>query len=321
MPADPVPRGFVHHACLYGSDDDFLATALPFVADGLRAGEPVLAATTPAHIELLQGELGARAALLDIAETARFGRRPVERVAAFLKYADRRGGPGRRTRMIAEPLWAGRTARQIAEWKRMEAGLNVLLADAELWMICPYDTRTVPGHVAASALATHPAQVTGERVTRCPRYADPERYAAALDDGLSVPPEHADRLPGPAAPAAVRKFVRYGARAAGLRGSRLALAEMAAGEACTLLLARGADGAEVRAWEEPGVLVWDLHGTGPAAELPGRFAGFGPPGRESADTDGLWLLRHLCESVEVRCGGGRLRLRLRYAGSRDVVGW
>ncbi|MBT2398010.1 MEDS domain-containing protein [Streptomyces sp. ISL-100] len=41
--------GFVHHASLYDGDEAFLAMALPFAEEGLDAGEPVLAATTPAN--------------------------------------------------------------------------------------------------------------------------------------------------------------------------------------------------------------------------------------------------------------------------------
>ncbi|MCC3770604.1 MEDS domain-containing protein, partial [Streptomyces sp. UNOC14_S4] len=195
MPADRAgpaapgePTGFVHHACLYGSDAEFLAMAVPFVRAGLAAGEPVLAATTPANIELLRAALGRHAHALDTAETAYFGRRPVERVAAFLGYHGRRARSGVRTRMIAEPLWQGRSARQTAEWQRMESGLNLLLAALPVWMICPYDTRTVPPGVVETACVTHPARLDGERITPCAAYRDPADYAASMP------------LPGPPPP-------------------------------------------------------------------------------------------------------------------------
>ncbi|MET9519937.1 MEDS domain-containing protein [Streptomyces sp. NPDC002994] len=310
--------GFVHHASLYDGDEAFLAMALPFAEEGLDAGEPVLAATTPANIELLRDALGARAHGLDTAETAYFGRRPVERVSSFLRYVKRREVPGRRTRIIAEPLWAGKSARQIAEWKRMESGLNVLLADADVWMICPYDTRTVPEDVAAAARATHPAHVVGAKILPCAAYVDPDAYAAAADAPLLPPPLGADRLDGPATPAAVRAFVRGSAAAAGLSGARLAMAEIVANEALTCLLDRGATGAQVCAWEEPGIVAWDLLATGPATSAPAAWAGFAPPGERADPFDGLWLMRSLCESVEIRMVDGRMRLRLRYGGKGNA---
>ncbi|MFI1969000.1 hypothetical protein BLA24_23535 [Streptomyces cinnamoneus] len=307
--------GFLHHACLYGSDAEFLAMAVPFVRDGLAAGEPVLAATTPANIELLQGALGERAHALDVAETAHFGRRPVERVSAFLRYHDRRARPGRRMRMIAEPVWWGRTARQVAEWKRMESGLNVLLAALPVWMICPYDTRWVPADVARAACATHPARLDGRRLIPCAAYADPGAYAAGVAPPRAVAPPGAART-GPAGRVGpLRRFARERARAAGLTGERLALAELAVSEAAGYLLAgTGERGVSARAWEEPGALAFELLRAAPGTPPVPVFAGFRPPGPLACPEDGLWLARTLSESLEVRERAGLTRLTLRLAG-------
>ncbi|MEU7132584.1 MEDS domain-containing protein [Streptomyces sp. NPDC046261] len=323
MPAEDLPAdtgGFVHHACLYGTDEEFLAMAVPFARAGLAAGEPVLAATTPANIELLRGALGEGAHGLDTAETAYFGRRPVERVSAFLRYHDHRARPGRRTRMIAEPVWGGKSARQVAEWKRMESGLNVLLAGLPVWMICPYDTRTVPQDVAQAACATHPARLDGERLIPCAAYADPATYAAGVPLPRAPAPPGAART-GPTASAAdVRRFARERAAAAGLTGERLALAVLAVCEAAGYLLATGDSRVALRAWEEPGAVAYELVRTRPrgAAEAVPVFAGFRPPGDAAGPEDGLWLARSLSESLDVRARGPLTRLMLRVAGPRDA---
>ncbi|MFF3456564.1 anti-sigma factor RsbA family regulatory protein [Streptomyces sp. NPDC002730] len=321
MSTDARPNGFVHHACLYHDDEEFLAMAVPFAEEGLDAGEPVLAATTPANIQLLGDALGERAHALDTADSAYFGRRPVERVSALLRYADRGRMSGRPVRMIAEPVWAGKCARQIAEWKRMESGLNVLLAHTDSRLICPYDTRTLPGHVVEAAWATHPGHVVGDLVLPCGTYTDPEAYAAAGERPLPPPPASAALLALPVSLAAVRRFARLRAETAGLPGERVALAETLANEALTWLVARGAAaGAELRVWEEPGAVVWDVLATGAGAALPGRFAGFAPPGPESSADDALWLLRTLSESLDVRVEpGGGLRLRAVCAGPRVLT--
>ncbi|MGK5547941.1 anti-sigma factor RsbA family regulatory protein [Streptomyces sp. URMC 127] len=345
--------GFVHHACLYASDAEFLAMAVPFVRDGLAAGEPVLAATTPANIELLREALGESAHHLDTAETAYFGRRPVDRVSAFLRYHERRTRPGRRTRVIAEPLWAGRSARQIAEWKRMESGLNVLLAGLPLWMVCPYDTRVVPGDVAEAAVATHPVRLDGRRQAPCASYTDPAVYAAGVTaEGLaaaSCAPPRALRA-GPTGDAAVlRRAARERAAAAGLTGDRLSLAELAAHEAAAYLLAREGALVTLCAWEEPGAVVCELRRRepgdgrgepaggrmgpddggrmglgggrmGPDAAVP-PFAGYrppAPPGETHGAEDGLWLARTLGDSLEVYARGPETVLTLRIAGPGDA---
>ncbi|MCC3774417.1 MEDS domain-containing protein [Streptomyces sp. UNOB3_S3] len=319
-PGTGTGTGFVHHACLYGTDEEFLATAVPFALDGLTAGEPVLAATTPANIELLRRALGERAGELDTAETAYFGRRPVERVSAFLRYHDHRSRPGRRLRILAEPVWGGKSARQIAEWKRMESGLNVLLAGLPVWMICPYDTRTVPCDVAHAARATHPARVDGRLVTPCAEFTDPGAYAAAVPPPRVRVPRGAARTGPTGRIAVIRSFARERARAAGLREERLGLAVLAVCEAAGYLLASGpAPRVAARAWEEPGVLVYELLGApvGPVSV----FAGFRPPGAEPHAEDGLWLARTLSESLDVRVRGSLVRLTLRVAGPRDAERW
>ncbi|CAM5391171.1 hypothetical protein SABIM44S_01459 [Streptomyces abikoensis] len=326
--------------------------AVPFVRDGLAAGEPVLAATTPANIELLREALGESAHHLDTAETAYFGRRPVDRVSAFLRYHERRTRPGRRTRVIAEPLWAGRSARQIAEWKRMESGLNVLLAGLPVWMVCPYDTRVVPGDVAEAAMATHPVRLDGRRQAPCASYTDPAVYAAGVGaKGLgaaSCAPPHALRA-GPTSDAAVlRRAARERAAAAGLTADRLALAELAAHEAAAYLLAPEGALVTLCAWEEPGAVVYELRRPepgegrvgpgggrmgpggscagpsggrmGPDAAVP-PFAGYrppAPPGEPHGAEDGLWLARTLGDSLEVRARGPETVLTLRIAGPGDA---
>lgn len=318
MSTDPVRGGFEHYACLYEDAEGFLSTAVPFACAGLDAGEPVLAATTPANIRLLRDALGERAYGLDTAETAHFGRRPVERVAAFLRYVDRFRTPGRPVRMIAEPVWAGKCERQIADWKRMESGLNVLLAHTGARMICPYDTRTVPDHVVEAAWATHPRHMAGDLVLPCGTYTDPEVFAAAGERPLAPPPANAALLEPSAPMGAVRRFARLRAAAAGLAGERVAQAEILVYEALTWLLARGADGAEIRAWQEPGAVVWDLLARGRSAR-PGRFEGFVPPGPEPSPADALWLVRTLSEFLDVRAEpGSGLRLRAVCAGPRAI---
>src|SRR3954469_2684586 len=51
-------HGYFHEALLYNSDEEFLAAALPFVQDGVAAGEPVVVALGERSAELVQAALG-----------------------------------------------------------------------------------------------------------------------------------------------------------------------------------------------------------------------------------------------------------------------
>ena len=49
---------FRHEAYLFHDLDDFLAETVPFIADGVRAGQPVMVAVTPHRLEGLRAALG-----------------------------------------------------------------------------------------------------------------------------------------------------------------------------------------------------------------------------------------------------------------------
>jgi anti-sigma regulatory factor (Ser/Thr protein kinase) len=318
-----MTSGFVHHASIYGSDDEFLAMALPFISGGLAKGEPVLAATTSANLELLNEALGEQADQVDYAETAYFGRRPPQRVAAFHEYWLRHAAASAhgQVRILAEPVWAGRSRREVSEWRRMESGLNAVLAPANIWMICPYDTRVVDPAIAADALRTHPAAVSGQDVVPCDAYTEPAAFAAACDAvPLPEPPARADLLRITGVPADLRRLRRFAAAQAtahGLSGERAAMLVLAVDEAATCLIQHGAAGVTVRGWAQGGRIVLDLGA--PLGPLGDPFLGYRPPqpgARAPEPGEGLWLARQACEAVDVRSTGAHCAIRLHLLGQQ-----
>lgn len=273
----------VHQAALYDSDEAFLAMAVPFVTDGLACGEPVMVTTTSANLELLAEALGPRGTEVDYAESAYFGRRTAQRATGFIRYW-RRGatGPSSRVRILAEPVWAGRSARDVLSWKRMESALNVALADTGVWMICPYDTRVLSPDVVAAARRTHPALTVDGRVCgRSPDYADPAAFIAWCDEApLPAAPDGAAALTSGSL-ISLRRFVEDRGRAHGLSPERSALFAVAAYEAAAHLL----DAAEAR---PPGITYAPLAGTAgePRPGL-GGLSAFGAGGPRSPRACGL----------------------------------
>ncbi|MFB4317076.1 anti-sigma factor RsbA family regulatory protein [Actinomadura sp. 21ATH] len=312
-----APAGsLLHQGSIYGSDAEFLEMALPFVEGGIDAGDPVLVASTAANIALIDATLGDRAAGAEFAESAYFGRRPPQRVAAFARYwrrARRRGG---RVRILAEPVWTGRAERDVAAWQRMESGLNVALAGTDMWMICPYDARVVPGRILAEARRTHPSMVEGSKSVDSRGYADPVAYARERDAAAPLPPApdgaqefvFADDL------RPLRGFVAARARALGM--AEPADAATAAGEVATYLSQVGGP-ARVRVWLEPGALVCDFHQEGGRVADP--FIGFRPPGLTARAGDEIWLARQLTERLEIRSTGTGCTVRLFWRPPRSAV--
>jgi hypothetical protein len=306
----PVPdrSRFTHQCCLYGSDDEFLAMAVPFIEAGLARGEPVLAATTSANLELLNGALGSRARHLDFAETAYFGRRPPHRVAAFDRYLKTHLTSPGHVRIIAEPTWIGRSEPEIRAWKQMEARLNLVFADTRIWMICPYDTRVLREDILADAGRTHPSCVVGGDAVPSPSYTEPAVFASGLDDGpLPRPPAGAAGLTFNGDLALLRQFVADAAAAHELTADNAALFVVAAVEAASYV--RQYEQAAVTIWDAPGAVVCDI--TQPAGGLADPRPGWRPPelDRPRPD-DGLWLARQVCERVETRSAHGGCTIRL-----------
>jgi hypothetical protein len=319
---------FQHWACVYDDDQQFLHTVVPFLADGLAAGQPVLAVTTRANLELIGAALGERAGDVDYAESAFFGRRPPQRVAAFYRYwtrhADARsdGGAGVSSgrssgvRILAEPVWAGRSAREIAAWTRMESALNVVLAPVSISMICPYDTRTLGPDIVADALRTHPAQITGPDLSPLPDFTDPAGFARSCDTGpLAQPPADAAAFVFDGDLRGLRRFIASCAEAHGVTGARAEMLILAVSEVGAYLKNQGPGTATVRAWEQPGAVVCDFRQPGTSISDP--FLGLRPASLEPGAGDGLWLANQICDWMDIRAGADGCAIQLQVPSRHD----
>jgi len=317
---------FQHWACIYDGDQQFLDTAVPFLAEGLAVGEDVLAVTTPANLELLNSGLGERGGDMDYAESAFFGRRPAQRIAAFHRYwrsqaagQDGRIAAGespRRVRILAEPVWAGRAAREVAAWARMESALNVALGPTTISMICPYDARSLGGDIVADALRTHPAQVSGTQVTPSEQYVDPAEFARSRGSGpLADPPADAMTFQFDGDLRALRRFITGSAAAYGVTGDRADLLVLAVSEVGAYLKNQPPGRASVRTWEQPGAVVCDFRQ--PGGSITDPFLGLRPAQLAPGAGDGLWLTNQICDWMEIRSDDRGCAIQLEVPSRRD----
>lgn len=308
---------FVHQTWGYGSDDEFVSIAVSFIRAGLAAGEPVLATTSAANLELIGQSLGDDAMRVDVTESGNFGRRAPERVAAFHRYWREHATPGGRVRILAEPPWPGWAPRELDAWIRMEAGLNLVLADTNVSMICPYDTRAVSPSMVSSSHRTHPliSDSTGARSSV--EYADPVTFAAEWDEAATPEP-----APDDAAkleletrnPRQLREFAAQQAGSNGLDGERAELFIFAVNELATYLSREAAAQAVVRIWPSADSLDCELDVAN--GFVPEPFAGFQPPDDIGAHPDDrLWIARQICDSLEIRPTASGSTARLSFAGA------
>ena len=150
----------IHEAFLYRSDKDFAARLIPFLHDALAAGQGAIAVTTEARIALLRRGLGADADAVAFFDATRWYRRPGAALVAWRDTFDQQSRDGVEfVCAVGEVQFAGdQTA--IRNWTRYESLLNRAFADRSAWIVCPYNTQSLPGEIVSEARRTHPTTST-----------------------------------------------------------------------------------------------------------------------------------------------------------------
>lgn len=302
---------FRHEALLYASRDEFLAGCLPFVRDGLHAGEPVLVVEAAERSDLLRGALGTDAERVVWADMAEVGANPARIIPAWRDFVDRHGG--KRLRGIGEPIWNGRDSEELGECQRHESLLNVAFGDGQAWwLLCPYDTAGLDPSVIEEARRSHeyvmeaPGRSSASSVFRGNEASGAPFDAALPEPGDFRRPIHFDRE----SLLALRGEVARQGLAFGLGAECATDFVTAVNEVATNSVQHGGGGGTLRIWRRQGALVCDVRDSGSyRAPLADRTK----PGAGSADARGLWLANQLCDLVQVRslAGGTAVRLHMK----------
>lgn len=307
----PAEHAFRHEALVYAGLDGFLGGTLPFIEDGLRAGEPTLVIVCPEKIALLRRALGAEARHVVFANMSQIGVNPARLIPAWREFVDEHAPAGRPLRGIGEPIWADRTAAELVECQRHEALLNLVFPDdAPLRLLCPYDTETLPPAVIDEAHCSHPFIRHGTTELESATYRDIDKVTVPFAAPLPEPAGHTRELGFDADTLAImRSFVSALGAEAGLSGARTADLVLAVNELATNSV-RHADGHGVlRVWLEADALICEVRDGGRIEEpLVGRRR----PTNDQVGGHGLWLVNQLCELVQVRCfpSGSVVRLHM-----------
>jgi anti-sigma regulatory factor (Ser/Thr protein kinase) len=301
--------GFAHDALLYAGDAGFVAGAVPFVLDGIEAGEPVLVAVERSKIELLEDALQGDACRVQFADMREVGGNPARLIPVWQQFVDMHAPAGVRVRGIGEPVWAGRSRAEIAECRRHEELLNVAFEpSAPFSLLCPYDTERLDPDVIAGACCSHPAIVAGARRRPSTEWCGVDACVTPFAEPLADPPAGAETLRfGVDDLPAVRAFVEHRALGAGLARSRAEDLVLAVNEVATNSVRHGGGGGMLLAWREPQAVLCEVRDAGRLADpLVGRRR----PGAAQHGGYGLWLVNQVCDLVQVRDGSGGAVVRV-----------
>jgi anti-sigma regulatory factor (Ser/Thr protein kinase) len=307
----PAASRLLHDALLFSSPDELAAATVPFVQEGLAAGDVVVVTASPATADVVRTAVDDDRVRV-LPRDAAYGRRTPAAVTAFRRLTDELAATGaRRVRVLGETDF-GRTEREQLEWQRYEAVLNDALADRPLWGLCLFDTTRLPEPVLESVARTHPTVVVGRSRTPNPRFVDPAAYLR----GLPVPEEPLQSgvprlaVDGVAALIALRHAVA--AELAAVGGPREVVEDflLAVDETTSNAVRHGAPPVGLRLWTSADRVVCAVtdHGRG----LDDQFAGYGPAHGQDLSRGGMgvWLARQLCDHVDISSGPDGVTVRL-----------
>jgi anti-sigma regulatory factor (Ser/Thr protein kinase) len=298
--------GLRHQAFFYKGVDAFVGEIVPFVEEGLRAGDPIVAVTTSENIAALRNALGTDASRVSLHDAQDWYRSPGKAFSACLEFVGANmDAPC--IRAIGEVAWPVDWAAGIEEYAHYESVFNVIAGEAPVYVVCPYDVSALPEPVLAHARATHPeirslrgAQVSDE-------YVDPDEYCGRLATRLEEAPP-AEPIQVTPELAGLRAVVAARAREANVPLDRIPELVLAVHEIATNALTHGTGDAWARLWEDERRFVCDIDNEGEG--ISETTAGYIPPDPGADRGRGLWLARQVCDLVEVLSRGGRTRVRL-----------
>jgi anti-sigma regulatory factor (Ser/Thr protein kinase) len=304
------PESFAHEVLFYDGPRDLIARTVPFIADGVRAGEPVMVAVEQPKIDALRSALGDRAGDVTFVDMVALGRNPARIIPAWEAFLNGHGGRGRPLRGIGEPVWPGRPAEELIECQLHEALLNVAFADGGPFrLLCPYDRTALDPAVLHEARCTHPVVVDGARRAPSRDFRGGE-LTAPFETPLSRPPASTTALSFERRTLdLVRAVTARAAREAGLSAARVADLVLAVNEIASNSVRHAGGRGVLRSWRDAGDVVFEVRDPGRIAD---PLAGRRVPLVDQLGGRGIWIANRLCDLVQVRSlpEGTVVRLRM-----------
>jgi len=292
MRTEPAGRpGRFHEAGFYRSDAEFGALIVPFVEEGVAAGQPVILGYDDRKASLLRSWLDDPAAVTFIADSSLYAT-PARAIASYWQmFEDLTAAGATQIRIAGDVPHEGNGGR-FAGWDRYESAANTVWDRFPVWSRCLYDATTAAPRVLDIAARTHPRIVLPSG-----QYEHSRRYEDAADfQPLPANPDPLERsapaieLSDPSA-AQVRHAVTS---IGGGRVPDTALDDLVigVGEAVSNARQHGRPPVTARIWAGSGRILVHVHdtGPGPADPLAGLVPVWTGPGLPGAE---LWLMHML----------------------------
>lgn len=175
--------GNFHEAGFYRSDAEFLALIVPFVTDGMAAGEPVVLGYDARKSDLLRAELPRAVGVTYIVDPSLYAT-PARAIEAWRRQFERHLAGGAEQIRIAGDVPHEGNGGRFAGWDRYESAVNTVWQDYPVWSRCLYDATTVSDEVRDVVERTHRRLVTADGgASASPRYQEVPQFQSLPPKG------------------------------------------------------------------------------------------------------------------------------------------
>jgi anti-sigma regulatory factor (Ser/Thr protein kinase) len=296
--------GLRHVAWFYRTPAEYHAMVEEFLRAGQALDEPVLVAVPLA--QLPRGWAVPGGPHVTITDMAEMGRNPARIIPVLRAFCDQH--PGQRVRYLGEAAWPTRSAAGLRETARCEALSNLALADADIGMLCPYNSASLPPSVITDARATHPHELRAGAECASPGYQDPADYLAKLETPLPAPAT-AEAFEYGRDLRPVRELVAAAGQRAGLDPSRCTDLVIAASEVAANTLRHAGGTGIIRLWLADEEVLCQIEDSGFISD---PLAGHRRPAANRPGGHGLWLVNQVCDLAEISTSelGTTIRLHM-----------
>jgi anti-sigma regulatory factor (Ser/Thr protein kinase) len=293
---DDAARCFEHEAFIYASDDEYVDTLVPLMADALAAGDAVIAVVPGQRAALLRAVLGAAADDVTWIEASAWYRKPVRTIAGYERTLQGLE-PGTSAFVVGEVQF-GATERDWLAWTRYESALNRALERHTARVVCPYDARSLPPTVVEDARRTHRYLLGREERRASDAYVEPEALLRAMAAGAVTPADPPDvELHVGGSVREARRAFASAATAWGLAAARAHELSVAVSEVVTNAVVHGGGRAWLRIWGRDDGLTCVVEDEGTGSD--DAMLGYVPPTPGAVGGYGLWLTRQLFDRTEL----------------------
>jgi len=305
-PADHV--GCFHEAVCYGSDEELLATVLPFLVGGADAKEPTVVSLGPEKADLVRRALPRSAAVTFLRGDSVYAR-PAAVIRTYRELFEGYVADGAGQIRIVGEIPRPSLGATWNWWARYEAAINRAYDDYPLWSLCAYDTRVCPSWVLDDVASTHPRTLHADgRHEPSATYAAPASFLSAWPPLADDPLQSLSPLIALVDPTAAQARHTVRLVDSGLPADEVEDLVVAVSEVVTNALRHGRPPVRVRYWSGADRIVVAVTDGGPGPADP--YAGL-IPSRDSASGGlGLWITHQSCNYVAFSSSVEGFTLRL-----------